>query len=196
MNTSRSSKRDKLLKSAIDLFNENGFHATGIDEILRVSGVAKKTLYNHFRSKDDLVLAALRRYDEEFRHWFVAKVESLAKTPMDRLLAVFDVAQIWFCTNQFHGCMFINAAGEFPDEQSAVRVFCKEFKRLVKSYIESLVRSIGVTDPNPLTRQLCLLFEGAIVTAQVSNTSSSADDAKQAARVLIECALHSNNSTR
>ena len=85
-----SSKRDLLINTALELFSREGFHATGIDRILSESGVAKMTLYNHFKSKDELILAALRRRDETFRNWFMRTVEASAETPRGRLLASFD----------------------------------------------------------------------------------------------------------
>ena len=85
-----SDRREHLLDTALSLFGTEGFHATGIDKILASAGVAKMTLYNHFRSKDELILAALRRRDERFRHWFVREVEHRAATPRDRLLAAAE----------------------------------------------------------------------------------------------------------
>ena len=89
-----SRRRDHLVDIALDLFSRDGFHATGIDKILAESGVAKMTLYKHFRSKDELILAALRRRDERFRNWFMRTVERRADTPRERLLAMFDVSVV------------------------------------------------------------------------------------------------------
>ena len=96
---SDSQRREQLIDTAIDLFAKHGFHATGIDRILAVSGVSKKTLYRHFRSKDELILAALRKYDGLFRNNFMREVESRGTTPKERLLAVFDAARAWFEDN-------------------------------------------------------------------------------------------------
>jgi len=90
-----STKREQLIETAARLFARNGFHATGIDTILAEAGIAKKTLYNHFRTKDELILAALRKHDGEFRNNFMKSVEELAETPEARLLAIFDVAKAW-----------------------------------------------------------------------------------------------------
>ncbi|MDR4487994.1 MAG: TetR/AcrR family transcriptional regulator [Nitrospirales bacterium] len=83
------SKREQLLRTAVELFTKNGIHATGIDTIVEQSGVTKKTLYAHFRSKEELVLAALRQYDGEFRKFFMQQVEAKGRTPKARLLAIF-----------------------------------------------------------------------------------------------------------
>ncbi|MFT5426148.1 MAG: AcrR family transcriptional regulator [Gammaproteobacteria bacterium] len=182
-----SSKREQLIETAARLFAKNGFHATGIDMILAEAGIAKKTLYNHFRTKDELILAALRKHDGEFRNNFMKSVEELAETPEARLLAIFDVAKIWFSDNNFYGCMFINAVGEYSEQDSAVREVCKEFKRLMRGYIKSLAEQAGIKEVEDLTSELALLLEGSIVTAQVSELNDkAADTAKRIARTLIE----------
>lgn len=186
-----SSKREQLIETAARLFARNGFHATGIDTILAEAGIAKKTLYNHFRTKDELILAALRKYDGEFRNNFMKSVEELAETPEARLLAIFDVAKAWFSDNKFYGCMFINAVGEYSEQDSAVREVCKEFKRLMRGYIKSLVEQAGLKDIEILTNELALVFEGSIVTAQVSEQNDmAAETAKRIAETLI------NNATK
>ncbi|MGH7058716.1 MAG: TetR/AcrR family transcriptional regulator, partial [Acetobacteraceae bacterium] len=90
-----SLRRDHLVQTALALFSRHGYHATGIDRILAESGVAKMTLYKHFRSKDDLILAALRHRDEQFCRWFQSEIEARAAHPRERLLAVFDVLEAW-----------------------------------------------------------------------------------------------------
>ena len=185
-----SSKREKLIETAKELFMKNGFHATGIDTILAHAGVAKKTLYSHFRTKEELILAALRQHDGEFRNHFMKNVEALADTPQQRLLAIFDVTKSWFSQNNFYGCIFINAIGEYSAKDTGVREVCKEFKRLMKSYIKSLAIEAGVKQPEELANELALLVEGSIVTAQVSEqTDKAADTAKRIAKTLIEDAL-------
>ncbi len=113
------SRRDHLVDTALEMFCRDGFHATGIDKILAQAGVAKMTLYNHFRSKDELILAVLRRRDERFRRAFVRAVERRASAPRDRLLAIFDALGEWFCRNDFTGCTFINASAEYTAQECA-----------------------------------------------------------------------------
>ena len=114
-------------------------HATGVDSIVEQSGVTKKTLYAHFRSKEELVLAVLRHYDGLARNEFMRRVESGGKTPRARLLAVFDFAERWFQQNNFYGCLFINTIGEYSDKDTPIRQICKEYKKLVKGYIRALL---------------------------------------------------------
>jgi AcrR family transcriptional regulator len=187
---SESQRREHLIDTAIKLFAKHGFHATGIDTILAAAGVSKKTLYRHFRSKDDLILAALRKYDGIFRNNFMHEVEARAVAPKDRLLAVFDVARAWFEDNSFYGCIFINAVGEYSDPDTPIRHACKEFKFMIRSYIEQQCRGLGIADPTRLADELAMLLEGATVTAQVSqNRARAAEVARTAAQVLIEKAM-------
>lgn len=180
------SKREQLIRTAQKLFSRNGFHAVGIDTILEESGVAKRTLYNHFRSKDDLILAVLRYYDERFRNQFIKSIEKKSTTPQGRLLAIFDVAEDWFGQGDFFGCMFVGATGEFPEEGTAIRNICREFKSVILDYIETLAKQAKLERPRALAEQLLLLLEGAITMAQINNSPISARQAKNAARVLIK----------
>jgi len=184
-----SSKRDQLINTAIDLFAEQGFHATGIDTILEKSGVAKRTMYLHFRSKEELILAALRQFDGLFRNGFMRRVESAANSPKGQLLAMFDVAERWFARKKFYGCMFINAAGEYSDGDTPIRQACKDFKGMMKEYMRVLCKKAGAAHPETLAEELALLFEGAIVTAQISRKPKAAQVAKRAAQVLLDHAI-------
>lgn len=181
-----SSKREQLIQTALELFGKNGIHATGIDTIVERSGVTKKTLYAHFRSKEELVLAVLRQYDGMARNEFMRRVESGRKTPKARLLAIFDFAERWFQQNNFYGCLFINTIGEYSDKDTPIRQICKDYKKLVKGYILSLCEQAGVTKPQKLAEELALLLEGATVTAQVSQNPKTAKIAKRAAEALID----------
>ncbi len=88
-----ATRRDHLIDTALRLFYQQGYHATGIDRILAESGVAKMTLYKHFRSKDELILAALQLRDERFRNWLMAEMEAASPDPVERLLAMFDALE-------------------------------------------------------------------------------------------------------
>ena len=182
-------RREQLVDTAIALFTEHGFHATGINRILDDSGVAKKTLYRHFRSKEELILAALRKYDGLFRNRFMAQVESVAVTPHERLLAIFDAAGEWFADNKFFGCMFVNAVSEYSQDDTPIRMACKEFKTMMSRYIRGLCADAEAQNPDVLAEKLALLLEGAIVTAQVSQRRGAAQVAKSVAETLIADAI-------
>ena len=180
-----SSKRDHLIETALGLFSRDGFHATGIDKILAESGIAKMTLYNHFTSKDELILAALHRRDETFRNDFRRKIEKRGKMPRERLLAIFDVLDDWFRGSDFTGCTFINASAEFAKSDDPIHAAAAEHKRLVGAYVRELAGAAGVKDADALAQGLMLLMEGAIVMAYVADDPNAAANAKKAARALI-----------
>ncbi len=184
-----SSRREHLVETALKLFSKEGYHATGIDKILAAAGVAKMTLYNHFKSKDELILAALRRRDEHFRNWFMRAVERRGKTPRARLLAVFDALDEWFQVPEFTGCNFINASAEFQKPDDPIHVACAEHKRLIQGYLRELAEAAGATDPGALAEELMLLVEGAIVMRFTACQRNAAKTARKAAEPLIARAL-------
>jgi AcrR family transcriptional regulator len=181
-----SGKRDHLIDTALEIFCRDGFHATGIDKILNQAGVAKMTLYNHFKSKDELILATLRRRDEKFRNWFMRAVERLGKTPKERLLTIFDALEEWILEEDFSGCMFINASAEFADAEDPIHMAAGEHKILVLKYLRQLARAAEVPAPDELADELMLLMEGAIVMAYVAGDQKSPRRAKNAARKLMQ----------
>jgi AcrR family transcriptional regulator len=186
----RPSKKEHLVETAVKLFGRFGFHATGIDKILQEAGVARMTLYKHFRSKDELILAALRRRDEQFRIWFKSAIEKTGGTPAERLLASFDALDEWFAGKAFAGvpftgCSFINATAEFSETNHPVHQLAAEHKRLILEYLRLLASSAGARDPDGLAWSISLLHEGAIVTAQVSSDPRAAQGAKEIARTVM-----------
>ena len=185
----RPSRREHLIQTAITLFCEHGYHATGIDRILETAGVSKKTMYVHFRSKEELIYAALRQHDGVFRNFFMKAVEDASEDPVERLHAIFDIADAWFKENNFFGCMFINAIGEYSEKETPIREISKQFKQMMWNYVESLARDAGAKDASALADELSLLLEGAIVTAQVSGKPDAAKTAKAIAQKLIEDAV-------
>jgi AcrR family transcriptional regulator len=184
-----STRRDHLVDTALNLFSRHGFHATGIDRILSESGVAKMTLYKHFKSKDELILAALRRRDELHRAWFMREVEKLASTPREQLIALFTALGTWFESDEFTGCCFINATAEYSDKGDPIHAVAAEHKRLVRAYVLELAQAAEAKEPDALTDSLMLLMEGAIVSAQITGEAASAQQARAAAQVLVTRAV-------
>jgi AcrR family transcriptional regulator len=184
-----SDKREAIVDAALALFQRQGFHATGIDRILAESGAAKMTLYKHFRSKDELVLAALRRCEETFRAWFEERVRAAHGGPRRRLLAVFDVADEWFRSPAFCGCLFINAAAEFGGAEAPARRAAAEAKAATLAFLRELAAEAGAPDPDELARQLNLLLQGAIVMAHAGGDRDAAQAARRAAAALVKAGL-------
>lgn len=185
-----SSKRELLVETALRLFHDEGYHATGIDRILAEAGVAKMTLYKHFASKDDLIIATAEQRKDEFSNFFDAYIKRNATSPRETLLAYFAGLEEWFAgrafpNRPFRGCMFINASAEFPKAEAEIRRIATESKRRTRSWLQRISEEAGARDPAALASQLSLLAEGAIVTAQVGGDMSAATDARCAAEALI-----------
>ncbi len=161
------SRRDELIDAAMRVFYRHGFHATSLDVILEEAGVSRMTLYNHFKSKDELILAALRRRDEIFRNRMMKFVESTGRTPRERIAAVFDFHESWFRGDEFCGCMFINASAEFSLADSPPRRLAADHKQAIVRFLRDLCEAAAFTDPDEVAEQLNLLLEGAIVSARV-----------------------------
>lgn len=177
--------RDRLVETALTLFNQYGFHATGIDRIIAESGVAKMTLYKHFRSKEELILAVLRHRDESFRQWLKAAVERRAESPRQRLLAVFEVLGQWHSENDFHGCPFTKAAFEFDEHSNPIHRSAAEHIERIGGYIQSLAEQAGARDPRQLAAQLLLLYTAAATSMQFFKSVELAHQARRAAESLV-----------
>lgn len=180
--------RDQLLQAAIKLFNRHGYHATGVDRLMEETGIAKTTLYRHFGSKEDLIVAALARVDEQSREEMRAFVEAASDDPKGRILATFGQLDLWLKDCEFKGCPFIAAAGEFGDSRNPVFHQVQMHKRLYLAYFEELVRAARLPDAKRIAAQLVMLHEGAIAYALVLGPDGVADMARAAAARLINSA--------
>jgi AcrR family transcriptional regulator len=172
--------RERLLAAAYDLFSRRGVNAVGIDMIIQRSGVARQTLYRHFDSKQDLVLAFLQRRDQLWtRDWLQATIERVDGEPADRLLAIFDTFDLWFYEPGFEGCSFINVMLEHPDPDHPVHRACAEHLAAIRRFVCGLARRAGIDDPDGFARDWHLLMKGSIVAA----SEGDLDAAKRARRL-------------
>lgn len=185
-----TSRRDHLVDTATQLFSKNGFRATGIDTVLEESGVAKKTLYNHFRSKDELIIAALQKRSGDFLDQARAGIERLSPQQsgdprMARVLAFFDVVGETVDCDDFSGCTFINASAEYPRRDDPVHVACTNHKKLLTQFIEELIAELRLDDSHEVARQITLLLDGAIVTAHTTCDLTGIALARETVRRLL-----------
>lgn len=180
------SKREHLLDCASALFRENGFRATGIDRILEASGCAKMTLYNHFRSKEELILACVRRADEAWRNDLMRRIETRTSDPRERLLALYDIAAEIVDDDRFCGCFFARAAAEFRNLDDPIRTAAAENKRLLAAYVTRLADDAGAAAPEALAKSLLMLLDGAITWAHVSGDADAPALARQNAAILLD----------
>jgi AcrR family transcriptional regulator len=184
------SARERILAAAAELFLAKGLNAVGIEAIIERAGVAKMSLYHHFESKDALIEAFITERDAAWREWFQKTVERLGKSPRARVMAIFDAAALWFATPEFRGCPFLNTAAELSDPSHPARKKGLEHKKLVKGYVEGLVREAGYKDPAEIADELCLLLNGAVSMACMEGSPAAAGRAKTAAKRLLEGATN------
>ncbi len=184
----RPSKRDELVRKALEIFYRDGFHATGMDLLAAETGISKTTMFKHFRTKEELILAVLRLRDQDFRNWLFRRMAE-AGSARAQLLAMFDALAEWFAAAGFRSCMFIKAASEYPAPHHPIHAQSAEHKRLLFLQLREIAAEAGARDPAALARALLLLKEGAIVTAHLGHEADPAGDAKAAAALLIEDAL-------
>src|SRR5262249_2431797 len=178
-------KRDHLLAVAQRMFCETGFHAVSVDEIVEEAEVARMTLYKNFGSKEDLIVATLKREDRMFRQWLVSAVEARSNRPEDRLLGLFHALYDRFASEGYYGCAFIRASIEYPAPGHPVHRAAREHKEMIRSYLRGLAAQVEGADPMTLSEQLYLLFEGAITASQLHGEPWPAEYARQAAERLL-----------
>lgn len=187
-----SRARERIMEAAYDLFSRRGVRAVGIDAIISQSGVARMTLYRHFGSKEDLVLAYLERREEVWtQRWLQAEVERRASEPADRLLAIFDVFHDWFQRPDFEGCAFINIMLETADEaDDPIYRASTAYLANIRSFLETLGRQAGVADPGSFARTWHILMKGSIVAAGEGDRDA-ARRGQATARLVLADALAS-----
>jgi AcrR family transcriptional regulator len=157
--------RQRILEAAYELFARRGIRDVGIDEVIRKAGVAKATLYRHFRSKDELVLAFLERRDEIWtRDWFVVEAWRRGSNAEERLLAFFDVFDDWFRRNDYEGCSFINALLEMGFAHPVGAASARHLEN-IRSVLRDLADEAGLTDPDGFAHSFQLLMKGSVVAA-------------------------------
>lgn len=161
-------KRQLLIDTALSLFYKNGINSIGINEILSISGVAKRTLYSHFPSKEALILAALQQRHEIFSSWLDSKLSG-TQSDKEVIHQLFSALASWFENQEptlgdFRGCFFINTSAEFSDLNSDILRFCHYHKEQIRELIAQHLKS----SDNKLIDAICIMKEGAIVTAHLS----------------------------
>lgn len=178
----------QTLDTAARLFYDQGIHAVGVDLIARESGVTKKTLYERFGSKENLVLAYLRQREHRWREALAEHLERHPEPGIDRVLAVFDAAAAWFPEHAAKGCGAVNARAESaaepaPDQRLPVEVTAEK-TWMLRRFVE-LVAEAGVAEPERHGRALMLLLEGALVTLATRAFADPLLAARDTARLLL-----------
>ncbi len=173
--------KERILETADRLFYLKGIRAIGVDTIAAEIGISKRTLYNHFPSKEALISAYLER--RFVRH--TPSDKRSENSPVEQILGIFDSLERRFAAKDFRGCPFINAVAELGAESKPVRKIAVAFKESRRLWFRDLLVQIGVSDPEGLATQLVLLVDGSIAQDLVRDDPAMARAAKEAARVLL-----------
>jgi AcrR family transcriptional regulator len=178
--------RERILETAYGLFWRLGFQAVGVDRISAEAGVGKRTLYRHFHSKAELVVAVLALHQQRWTEdWFQRQVDQRGSNPEARLLAVFDVFEEWFGRTDFASCLFINSLVESHDRASAIGSASAEHLESLRGFIRGLAEAAGIRDPEGFARRWQTLMAGSVVLA-TRGDENAALNARDVAELLLE----------
>lgn len=182
--------KQRLIDTATRRFYRDGFRNVGIDQILGDVGISKTAFYKHFACKEDLMLAALEVHDIWFRDAFRQMIQKHGGAdPVDQLHAVMDVVHEVIHSDDFHGCIFVNAVMEFPLPHEPAHLAAAKNKEAIEKIVSEIATQAGVAEPAALARELCLIVEGAYVTYTVTCNAQAVEIAKSVAHRVIDAHL-------
>ena len=181
----KSRVRDRIMKTARDLFYRHGIHAVGVDTIATEAGTNKMSFYRNFASKDELVAEYLRGEDREGLLWWEETIAAHAGNPRLQVESLFDVLVQNNCCEDSRGCALANAAVEITDPDHPARPVIEKHKADVRRRFRQLSREMGALEPNALGDSLMLLWEGAYLTRVTMGADGPVQGAAKAARALI-----------
>lgn len=184
--TRKATKRMQIVLAAFKLFTENGFYATGVDWIMREAKVSKRTMYIYFPTKNDLIAAVLAHYHSDYERKLSTLLAREDLDSREKIVAIFEDAGLWFADEHFHGCLAINAMGEFDGKDPAIENACRVFKTWELGVFQELTKDFPVKCPEDLAFKLLILIEGLGAIAQVMKQPCPVD-IKQMVINLIDC---------
>ena len=182
----KATKRMQIVQAAFKLFTENGFYATGVDLIMQQSKVSKRTMYIYFPTKNELIAAVLEHYRAEYERKLSGLLARDDLSSREKILAIFEDAERWFGNVHFHGCLAVNAMGEFDGKDPAIETACRVFKAWELGVFQALTKDLSVQYPEDLAFKLLVLLEGLGAIAQVMKQPCPVD-IKQMVVNLMDC---------
>jgi AcrR family transcriptional regulator len=182
--------RERLTQAALDRFYRDGFRNVGVDQILDDVGISKTAFYKHFASKEELMVAALEMQNEWVQSTFRDMIRSQGGlAAVNQLRALFDVVKQIIETDGFHGCIFVNAAIEFPLAHTPVHQLSARNKQAIFDIVYEIAERSGARDPRRLTEELCMIIDAAYVGRVVTSDSSTIETARRLADRVIQSHL-------
>lgn len=183
----RASRRDELVDAAVRVFSRRGFHASGIEAVLSEAGVSKMALYNHFKSKDDLIAAAIHRWDQDFCDALVQRIDLSGSDPRTRMNTFFDALREWYEDDNFTGCLAQSACAEFGQDaagvRAAVRAHRQRLLQILRGLLEPLAPSGALLDE--LSERALLIVNGATASARATCDRAERGAIAERARAMV-----------
>ena len=179
------SKKEDIISQAYASFYEHGFHATGVDKALGKSGLSKRTVYKYFRSKEELVAATIKYYQQITFATVLHECEKRAKTPLQKILTIFDLKAEAIAKGDYSGCFAINAKIEYEGKDKGIEEACAIFVSNLEGFILSCCKEAKIKEPKSSARQILILLEGAIVLGQAKRDAGVVKTAKDMAEKLL-----------
>jgi AcrR family transcriptional regulator len=187
-----SNARDRIIETALNLFYNQGYLATGINQIISESNVAKATFYVHFPSKEALCIAYLQARHVLWMGW-LKEIVSGKKTAKEKLTGIFDFLKKWMSESNFRGCAFLNIATEIPATDSKIRDEVIKHKNNLQAYLDNIIHDLIESNTShsdlkvqQTTKMVYVLIEGAIVSSQNYNDTWPIKAARQAVRSILK----------
>jgi AcrR family transcriptional regulator len=187
-----SDTRQRLTQAALDRFYRDGFRNVGIDQILDDVGISKTAFYKHFACKEDLMLAALEMQNQWLQETFRNMIrEQGGRAAADQLRALFDVVEQIIGQDGFHGCIFVNAAIEFPLSHDPVHQLSARNKEAIYDIVYEIAERAGAAAPDRLTQELCMIIDATYVGRVVTGGDDALSTARRMAERVIQAHLGS-----
>src|SRR5579875_2678525 len=191
--TRRTGSRQRILDAAAELFYTHGLRAVGMEQVIAASGIARSTLYAHFRTRDELVATYLRRTDDSWTAQLQAAAAAAGPDPREQIAGLFDALTQAFERHGFFGCPFVNAGVE-TELDSAARAITLAHTRRRQAWLTGLAEAAGASDPAALATHLGLLIDGALASGRLSQDPAVVAAAKDSARRAV--AAHTGRAAR
>ncbi len=174
-----TSTRERLIEEAGNLFYRNGFQAVGLDQVMDAVGISKTALYKHFDSKDDLIVAVLVERDKrdiaEMERFVIERADG---DPLGQVVAMFDQLDVWFQDPEFRGCLFMNAATEFPSKHDPIHRAAEAHHRHVVELIRLRLERARFADAEQVAQQIMQVMTGAIIARHTRGATDAGEVAK------------------
>lgn len=161
-------KREMLILEAYQVFYQQGFQSTCMDDVLKSTGISKRTLYKYFRSKEELIAATITHYQNTSFAAIEAEIERRTNNPKEKILTLFDLKKEDLEAGRFNGCFAINAKLEYDGKNAVIEKACLVFMDTLKNFIHGLCVEAKCKDPDITSTRLMILLEGAIIYGQAT----------------------------